>query len=375
VRTGNWRLVVCGLTHKTSSLEQRELFQLGPAGMPRANALFVGLPGVLESAIVSTCNRIEFYFVAGRRHEPFDIVAAFYERFNGTDVRPHRRLFETNTGRAAADHLFRVAAGIESMVLGENQVLGQIKDDYRSACAVKAAGKVIHRLFHQAFRVGKLVRTHTAIGRGACSVSSAAAELLEDELRTTRSPKVVLVGVNQMIRLAAEHLGRSGGLGLVFANRTVRKALELAVRFESEGFGLDDLPELLAGADGVLSCTSSPDPIIDRRMMSGVMGRRPRARLAIVDMAVPRDVDLPKGWHPSVDVYDLEDIERFVSDRQRRREAAVPQAEEIIERKLGEFCYWYRNVLYETDSNGARERFKGDGDARSRRTLSGKIRD
>lgn len=349
---GNRRLVVCGLTHKTSTLESRESLQIGAEDVPRANATFFALSGVIESAILSTCNRVEFYFVVRRGTDPFDTVAAFYRDFKGLNVSAQRGLFATRVDRAAADHLFRVAAGIDSMVLGENQILGQVKDAYSSACSVKSAGKVIHRLFHQSFRVGKQVRTETAIGKGACSVSTAVSEMLEPRMSAIRHPMVLFVGVNQMIRLAAKRIAALNGCRLVFVNRTVEKAKKLAAGFDGAGHGLDALAGLLVDADVVISCTSSETPIIDKSIMSGVMERRAAGRLFLVDMSIPRDIEVPKGWHPLVEVYDLDDIKHFVADRQRQRRLAVPDAEEIVDRRLDEFDYWYQHALLEPGYNG-----------------------
>lgn len=349
---GGWRLVVCGTSHKISSLEEREPLQLGTEEIPKANALFGGMPEVMESAIVSTCNRVEFYFVTAREREPLDTVEDFYRDFNGLEVSAVRHLFQTKKGRHAADNLFRVAAGIDSMVVGENQILGQVKDAYSSACAVKSAGKVIHRLFHQAFRVGKHVRSETEVGRGACSVSSAALEMLAEVLDPLDTPTVLFVGVNQMTSLAAKRLRQAEGHRLLFANRTAEKAVEFAAGFDADGFGLDRLPELIAQADVVMTCTSSPAPIITQPIMTDALKRRRNNRLVVVDMAIPRDVDIPKDWDPSVEVKDLEDIKRFVDRRQHQRELAIPQAEEIIERRLDEFDYWYGHVLHEPIYNG-----------------------
>ena len=351
MKTGDWRLVVCGVTHKTSTLEQRERLTLSRDDMAAANALFGSLAEVLESAIVSTCNRVEFYFVTGET-EPFDVVAAFYKKFRDLDILPIKEVFRTKKGRHTGDHLFRVAAGIDSMVLGENEILGQLRNAYKSACAVKSAGKVIHSLFHQAFRVGKRVRTDTRIGEGACSVSTAVVEMLLDTMEALESPTVLFVGINHMIDLAAGRLKRRNHCRLLFANRTAEKASAYAAGKGSEGFGLDKLPDLMTEADIVVSCTSSSEPIITRQMMADVLARRPAGRLVIADMAVPRDVDIPKGWNPEVEVFDLEDIKKFSESRQQKRELAIPKAEEIIERRVDEFDYWYGHVLHEPIYNG-----------------------
>lgn len=352
MKAGNWTLVLCGFSHKTALLEQREPLQLGTEELARANALFGSLAEVMESVIVSTCNRGEFYFVTGVSNDPFDVVSAFYKKFRGTDVAPHRALFYVRKGLHAADHLFRVAAGIDSMVLGENQIVSQLKNAYSSACAVKAAGKIIHRLFHQSFRVAKRVRTDTVISQGACSVSTAAVEMLKERLQAVGNPTVLFVGVNQTVKLAAQRVRQIEGCRLVFANRTARKAEAFAAEFGANGFGLDGLPELLERSDFVFSGTSSPEPIVSAGTIREVMKRREGRGLVVVDMAVPRDFEVAEGLDPALEINDLEDIKKFVSESQYQRELAVPQAEEIVDRKLGEFGYWYDHVLHEPIYNG-----------------------
>lgn len=341
---GEWTLSACGISHKSSSLEERERFQLTADEIPRADALALGVSGVRECVVVSTCNRIEFYLVSQPETDPLDVVAACYRQLKGLE--PVRRLFRTRDGRAAADHLFHVAAGLDSMVLGENQILGQVKDAYSSACAVGSAGKVLHRLFHQSFRIGKQVRTDTEIGRGACSVSSAALELLGGALDSIDRPTVLLIGVNKMTRIAATRLARRGGCRLLFANRTAARAVELAAGFGGAGFGLDRLPQLLAEADVTISCTSSPVPIVTTATLAPVRRavNAPRRRV-IMDLAVPRDVDIPKCWSPDVEVLDLEDVRRFVEKRQQERELEIPTAEGMIAHRLDDFARWCRRVV------------------------------
>jgi glutamyl-tRNA reductase len=349
------RLVLCGINHKHSTLEQREPLQLGHEELASANAGFSRHPQVLESFVVSTCNRVEFYFVTGRDQDPFEIVADFFGDFKNVDIKPLAENFRTRKGIHAADHLFRVAAGIDSMVLGENQIVSQLKEAYSSACAVKAAGKVIHRLVHQAFRVGKQVRSDTEMGKGACSVSSAAVELLNSKIQALTKPSILFIGVNQMIKLAASRIHLIDSPRFRFANRTEAKAAAFAEKFDGEGFGLDRLPDLMSEADVVFTCTSSSEPIITRSMIDEVLSRRKGRRLIIMDLAIPRDVDYPHGTDSTIEVYDLEDIKDFVKDQQEKREQAIPQAEEIIDRKLTEFDYWWQHVKQEPLYNGQAE--------------------
>ncbi len=326
--------------------------QLGHHETAEANDALRSLPGVMESAIVATCNRVEFYFVAEKQCEPFPTVATLYTTLKGIDVSRLEKSFYTRRDKHAADHLFRVTAGLDSMVLGENQILGQVKDAYSSACAVKAAGKVIHRLFHQAFRVGKQVRTDTEMGKGACSVSSASVELLKTRIDEMNKPTILFVGVNQMIALAADGLKRLGCGAFLFANRTVQKAIAFAIKYGATGHSLEELPSLLGRADVVLTCTGSSLPIITCDMLDSVVASRPEKKLVIMDMAVPRDVELEKNHSADITLFDLEDLRSFVREQQARRELAIPQSEEIVERKLDEFMYWFDHVRHEPAYNG-----------------------
>lgn len=346
--SGNWRLAVVGLTYKHSTLEEREPLQISREDMAHSNSAFAQLPDVHESLILSTCNRVEFYFTCKRSADPLQLVEEFYRREKGVDVTAMHEHFSVRKGTHVADHLFRVAAGIESMVIGENQIVGQLKDAYSSACAVKTAGKVIHRLFHQAFRVGKQVRSDTEMGKGACSVSSAAMDMLKSKMSQFEKPSVLFVGINRMIQLAAENLSRMDHSRFVFANRTPEVACEFGKKFGAEGYGLDRLPALLGECDVLVSCTSAKVPIVTRAMMDDALASRTHFPFIVVDLAIPRDVDFPKGTDERVDVNDLEDIKAFVEAQQHRREEAIPLAESIIERKLDEFSYWLDHVMHES---------------------------
>ena len=343
----NWHLVVCGISHKTSTLEQREPLQIGRDELSKANAAFRSLPNVLESTIVATCNRLEFYFVTNQQQEPFQIAAAFYDSVKRLDISDLETCFYVRRDKHAADHVFRVTSGLDSMVLGENEILGQVKDAYSSACAVKAAGKVLHRLFHQAFRIGKQVRSDTEMGKGACSVSGAAVELLKDRLGDLGKPTVLFVGINQMIALAASNLSRQADCTFLFANRTVTKAVEFAARYHASGHSLEELPSLLTAADIVITCTGSPLPIITHEVIDRLVSVHPAKKLTVMDMAVPRDVEFEKDNHPNIKLFDLEDVRGFVYEQQVKREQAIPESEAIVERRLDEFMYWFDHVRHE----------------------------
>jgi glutamyl-tRNA reductase len=349
----NWHLYVCGINHKSSTLDQREPLQLIQNELSKANAVFGNTHGVMESAIISTCNRVEFYFVADQSHEPFSIVEKFYREYKKLDILSNRGNFYIKKDKHTADHLFRVAAGVDSMIVGENQIVGQLKDAYSSACAVKTTGKVIHRLFHQAFRTGKLVRTDTEMGKGSCSVSSAAVELLKLKIPEIESPKILFVGINQMIALAANGLNNIDGRLFFFANRTEEKAIHFARKFENaSGLSLDEMPTLLPDVDIVITCTGATQSIITQEMIDNALAVNHGRKLLIMDLAVPRDTEIGKDYHPKIKLYDLEDIHEFVKAQQEKREQAIPEAEAIIERKLSEYMYWFGQIHHEPVYNG-----------------------
>jgi glutamyl-tRNA reductase len=244
------------------------------------------------------------------------------------------------------------------MVLGENQILGQAKDAYSSACAMHTAGKVIHRLFHQAFRVGKMVRTDTEMGKGACSVSSAAVEMIKERLKNIDNPVILFVGINQMIALAADGLNKLEAGKFIFANRTESRAVAFGDKYGATGFSLDKLIDLMIEADVIFSCTGSSVPIITGDMIDAAMKSKTARKLLVMDLAVPRDVEIEKDYHSDISLYDLEDIKDFVHSQQAKREAAIPAAEEIIDRKMAEFIYWFEHVQQEPIYNGLGDAFE-----------------
>lgn len=351
-----WYLYVCGVNHKTASQDERQSLQIGREELADCQVAFSEIPGVMESTIVSTCNRVEFYFVADRVNEPLEVIGAFYRRIGRPDPPTHPGRFYCMHDRMAARHLFDVAAAIDSMVVGESQILGQLKDAYSSACTVKTAGRILHRLFHQAFRVGKQVRTDTEMGKGACSIASAAVEYIARHIDSLAGRNVLYLGASQMVALAASSLSRLDVGDFMFANRTVEKADRLAARFGLRGHSLAELPSLLERADVIVSCTGSPDAVVSRSLLDEALRRRNGRPLLVVDMAVPRDIDYDPGHErPDLNILDLDRLKVFVENNRQHREDAVPQAEQIIEQRLSEFMYWYSHAHQEL-ANGLLDR-------------------
>lgn len=363
-KTQSWHLIVCGINHSNSTSEDRGPLQIGNDDIARAHSLFSSLQGIMESTILSTCNRIEFYFVKDNESDPFEMVKSFYTKLKSLDISPLRDKFYIKKGRHVAEHLFKVSAGMDSMVLGENEILGQVKAAYSSACSVRSAGKVIHRMFHQAFRAGKQVRADTEMGKGACSVSTAAVGLAKSKLAKSGRPDILFIGINKMISLAAELFARSHHGRLLFANRTVSNIEDIAGKYEAESYSLDKLPEIIADVDIVFTSTGSADPIITKTILdSAIQLNRARfkqsaRKLLIIDIAVPPDVEIDNGYDPMIELCRIEDVEKYIKDLQERQQRAIPQAEAIIDRLLGEFVYWYNHIRFEPIYNGLGKAFE-----------------
>jgi glutamyl-tRNA reductase len=353
----NWQLIVCGINHKTASLTDREPLQIGREELAAANSALSYIDGIRESLILSTCNRVEFYLVSDRHYRAFELISKFYGSFRELDIAHLSDSFYTCEDKQAAEHLFRVVAGMDSLVLGENEIFGQAREAYSSACAVKSAGKVLHGLFHQAFRIGKKIRTDTELGNGACSVSTATIEMIKSKIDAVENPTILFIGLNQMISLATSRLKRRGYDKFLFANRTEQKAVEFAELHKASGYPLEKLPELLPRADIIISCTGSDKPVITDRMIKSLLEKDPDKKLLIADMAIPRDVELGNSY-PGIECYDLDDVKQFVKTQQKKRELAIPEAEQIIDRRLDQFIYWFDHVRHEPLYNGLGDTFE-----------------
>lgn len=353
----NWRLLVCGINHTTANLPEREPLQLTRDELPAANALLFKMPGIKEAVVVSTCNRIEFYLVLDIKLDAFGIVAGFYESFKSKEISGLKDKFYLKKDKHTIDHIFRVTSGIDSMVIGENQILGQAKEAYSAACAANSAGKILHRLFHQAFRIGKQVRTDTELGQGACSVASATIDLLRTNIKQMDNPTILFIGLNKMISLAVSRLNRYGYDNFIFANRTKEKAVGFAEQYKSDGFGLDSLPDLIKKSDVIVSCTGSDKAVITAEMLDAAADAHDSRTILIADMAVPRDVEMPSP-RAGIEYYDLEAVKEFVREKQHERRQAIPQVERIIEYKLEQFVYWYDGIRHEPAYNGLSDAYE-----------------
>lgn len=336
-------LLLVGVNHRTAGLEDREALALRE---DETQALLADLTGgglVSEALVLSTCNRTEFYAVAGDVAAADEDIRSAVNRVRGRDLLApgdHRYVL---TGDAAVQHLFRVASGLESMVLGEVQILGQVKEAYALARTMGSAGVVLDRLFETALRCGKRARRETAIGAGTVSVASAAVDLAELHGSIT-GRHVLVIGAGETARLAARHVAQRGPGRLVVANRTAARAATLAANLGGTAVGLDDLQTAIAAADVVISATRAPMPLVSAGLVAQAMETRPERPLLMIDLAVPRDIEPEARQVPGVTLHAIDSIQAVVGKSLGQRAAQVPSVERIIADECVRFAAWWRGL-------------------------------
>jgi len=329
-------LHVFGISHNTAPLEVREKVAFPPERQGEALADLAGQPGVGEAVLVSTCNRTEVYC----RAEDAGSVRGWLEREgakSGVALAAH---LYWHTEDAAVRHAFRVAAGLDSMVVGEPQILGQVKESVRAAEGAGTVGPTLGRLFQNTFAVAKQVRSETAIGNASISMAAAALRLAQNLFGDLSRTTLLLVGVGEMVELAATYFVAQRPQSVVVANRTVARGEAFAERFGARAIALADLPARIAEFDIVVTATASSLPILGKGLIEGALRARRRRPMFIVDLAVPRDVEPQVAELPDVFLYSLDDLGKIVQQGAESRRAAVADAEAIVEERVAAFREW-----------------------------------
>ncbi|HEX4481145.1 MAG TPA: glutamyl-tRNA reductase [Rudaea sp.] len=336
-------LLALGLNHQTAPLDLREKVAFAPESMPNALSDLARQPGVNEALIISTCNRTELYVEIESGAEAVAQRWLFdHHRLN------ERRLDEflyTHSENAAVRHLFRVATGLDSMVLGEPQILGQVKDAYQAARSAGTLRSSMERLLQQTFAVAKRVRTDTRIGANPVSIAFTAVRLAEKLFANLREACVLLIGAGETIELAARHLADSKVRRLIIANRSLENAQQLAANFSAYAISLADLPQHLAEADVVISSTASREPIVTRAMIENAIDARRRRPMFLVDIAVPRDIEASTAELDDVFLYTIDDLRRVIDENLRSRQAAAREAEALIDLQVEHYLAWRHALL------------------------------
>lgn len=330
------QLFALGLNHHTAPVAIREQVAFRPELLTEALADLVRAKPVKEAAILSTCNRTELYFATEHPQHAADWFAE-YHRVALQDLSPYLYTFPQ---RDAIRHVFRVASGLDSMVIGEPQILGQVKDAVRHAEQAGTLGSTLHKLFQRSFSVAKEVRSTTAIGANIVSMAAAAVHLSERIFESVRDQRVLFIGAGEMIELCAAHFCGEQPRKVTIANRTAARAEALAARFGADVIRLDQVAEVLAGYDIVVSCTGSPLPIMGLGMVERALKARRHRPMVMVDLAVPRDIEAEVAASGDVFLYTVDDLAKVVDSGLESRQAAVIEAEGIIDERVDGFLHW-----------------------------------
>ncbi len=332
-------IVLIGLNHKTAPVEIRERLTFG--GDSRAPFVLIrGLPSVKEFIFLSTCNRVEVLITTNDPGQAEREIKQIFTESNGISLADFEPCLYTYRGTEAVEHLFRVAASLDSMVVGEPQILGQIKTAYRQATEEKISGVILSRLLHRTFSVAKRVRTETGIASHAVSISFAAVELARKIFGDLKGKRTMLIGAGEMAELAAEHLISNGVTEILVANRTLERAIDLARRFNGQAVSLDEICDQLSKVDIIISSTGAQGLILRYENVKGVMRARKNRPLFLIDIAVPRDIDPRINEIDNIYLYDIDDLKGIVEQNKAERQKEALQAERIVEEETIKFAHW-----------------------------------
>lgn len=333
-------LLALGISHKTAPVQLRERLAFTEAEANDFAALATATAEVREAVTISTCNRTEVYLVVGDPVRAEADVLGLLAQRAGIRLTELAEAIYSPRNCDAARQLFRVTAGLESMVVGEAEIQGQVKRAYEAALRAGHTGALTNRLFSAALTTGKRVRSETGIGSSRISVPSVAVELARTVLGTLDERHVVILGAGETSELTAQALADQGAGTIFVANRHADRALSLAQRFGGSVVGLDGLPDQLLRADIVLSSTSSPHPIVGHEELELVVGQRGGRPLLLIDIAVPRDIDARCGDLEGVTLYDIDDLQEVVARNLSNRAGEAPRAQEIVEDEIHRFARW-----------------------------------
>lgn len=335
-------LLALGINHKTATVDLREKVAFSPEKLTRALQELELHPEVTSGVIVSTCNRTEVYCDISQSGPGviIDWLTNFHQ-ITAEELMPSLYFYEE---QAAARHLMRVACGLDSLVLGEPQILGQVKQSYSDAKDNDAVQGTLEKLFQKTFTVAKRVRTETDIGGNAVSVAFAACTLARQIFESLHGVSVLLVGAGETIELVARHIVEQGCSSLIVANRTRERAEKFSTEFGAEVIGLEQIPEHLYRADIVISSTASPLPIIGKGMVENALKARRHQPMLLVDIAVPRDIEAEVGELNDAYLYSVDDLHSIVEKNREQRKVAAIQAEAIVSEESAAFMSWLRSL-------------------------------
>lgn len=336
-------LLVLGINHKTASVALRERVAFGPEIAPRALQELMRTPGVTEAVILSTCNRTELYCSLEPEGDS-QLVRRWLQDFHQLDETDLNACLYQYHGEEMVRHLMRVSCGLDSLVLGEPQILGQMKLAFNQSQQVGSLKGSLDRLFQKTFSVAKRVRTETEIGASAVSVAFAAVSLAKRIFSDLSHTRVLLVGAGETIELVARHLKEQSVTQMMVANRTLERAQNLATEFNAQVMTLEQIPDYLPKADIVISSTASPLPIIGKGLVERALKVRRKQPILLVDIAVPRDIEPEVDELNDAYLYTVDDLQGIIEQNMATRQQAAGKAEVIIEEERDHFMAWYRSL-------------------------------
>jgi glutamyl-tRNA reductase len=365
-------LAVVGASHRTAPIELRERFAFGRAEVPGA-LLELSADGS-EAVVLSTCNRTEVYLSLPDGSDGVEHARALLSSRIGAEGSEGARYFYEHRDRQAAEHLFRVASGLDSMILGEPQIQGQVKEAYATAREVASedgpvVGQALHRLFQTAFSIGGRVRSETGLGIGAASVSSAAVDLSKKIFGSLKGRRALVLGAGEMSETTMECLRAEGVRTAIVANRTYERARELAERLGGEAIHWEDFGGALPEVDIVICSTAAPHPVLTLERLRAALPHGPRKPLCIIDIAIPRDVESAVGDEPNVFLYNIDDLQGIVDANLGRRRAELPAAEQIVLRGVDDYWAWYSGLAVVPTIRALRDRGEAVRQAELERAL------
>ncbi len=339
------KICLIGLSHKTAPVEVREKIAFSsPQKLEEGLISLRKIEHVKEVVILSTCNRVEIYLISGNEADWKENITNFFSQYQGLKREEFESHLYFKEDRDAIRHIFRVACGLDSMVLGEPQITGQLKEAYGVAAGKNATGFYMNKLMHTAFSVAKKVRTDTKIGSFAVSISFAAVELAKKIFENLEGKKAMLIGAGEMAELAARHLISNGVSKIIVANRTYERACLLARDFNGEPCNFEEFPEKLKEVDIVISSTGAPNFIITPERIKDAIKARKNKPMFLIDIAVPRDIDPKVNELDNCYLYDIDDLQNVVDENLKERQKEAAKAEDIVNAEVEDFENWLKSL-------------------------------
>ena len=352
-------LILIGMNHKTAPLEIRERLSLACGDSINPLIEIMNIPQIKEAIYLSTCNRVEVLAHAVDEDIAAEKLKSFIFHHGNLSPEDMARCLYTHYHHDAVRHLFRVASSIDSMVMGEPQILGQVKDAYRTAVEHNASGVMLNKVIHHAFRTAKRVRTETGIASNAVSVSFAAVELAKKIFGNLRGKTILLIGAGEMSELAAKHLINYGVEKIFITNRTYTRAVQMADNFHGTAVEFETLQEKIHDVDIVISSTGAPGYVIDVSMIAASLRRRKNRLLFLIDIAVPRDIDPAVGHIDNVYLYNIDNLQDIVDGNLQIRKKEAEKAEAIIDEEVSHYQKWYNTLEVVPTIVSLREKMEG----------------